>query len=753
MKKDSGFYALVLVVLLLLLWSYSNHFHNPFQFDDDHTIVSNNYIRDIKNIPLFFKDARTTSSLPASQAYRPGLTTLNAIDYRIAGKSDPDPFYFHVSIFISYVVLAVLLFSFFLNIFKKSLTSEWNKYIALFASAFFCLHAANAETINYIIARSDSFSTLMVVMALVIFISKPTWRSKYIYLIPVIIGLFVKEPVVMFGPLLFIYIVLFEQDLSLLQIVKAEYRQQFRKAFLIVLPSLLLAIVYFYFSKKMTPPTWSSGGGEWYYYLITQPFVIVHYINNFLLPFSLSADTDWELVRNAFDDRVLVGVLIIAGLISSAILFSKNKATRPITFGLLWFFIALVPTSSIFPLAEVLNDHRPFLGYIGLAMALVWSAALIGNRYLTNFNSSAPIRGLILSSAIIILCVHAYGTHRRNKVWSSGESLWYDVSVKSPKNARGLMNYGNSQMAKGNYAVAQDYYERALKLWPAYSYLYINMGVLKGAMGNQQEAEQNFSKALSLNSTIPEAYYHYANYLKTQGKIKEAKEIILKGLTISPSHIANKRLYDELVGLEASGGDRSTAMEQKVKSDPSPENYLNLSLVYYNQREYEKCIEASQTALKLRPAFAEAYNNICSAYNLLGKYEEAIKAAKEALRINPGFELAKNNLNDAQQRKSKEDEMLLIVKQKSTAENYINLSLFYYNNGNFIKCVEAAKEAVKIKPGLDVAYNNICSAYNSLRLWDKAIEAGEKGLTINPDNQLLKNNLAVSKQGKQTQAN
>jgi hypothetical protein len=32
--------------------------------------------------------------------------------------------------------------------------------------------------------------------------------------------------------------------------------------------------------------------------------------------------------------------------------------------------------------------------------------------------------------------------------------------------------------------------------------------------------------------------------------------------------------------------------------------------------------------------------------------------------------------------------------------------------------------------------------------WDKAIAAGEAGLKIDPNNQLLKNNLAVSKKGK-----
>jgi Tfp pilus assembly protein PilF len=77
----------------------------------------------------------------------------------------------------------------------------------------------------------------------------------------------------------------------------------------------------------------------------------------------------------------------------------------------------------------------------------------------------------------------------------------------------------------------------------------------------------------------------------------------------------------------------------------TPENYLNLSLRYYQTRQYEKCIEAAQDALKLRPDYAPAYNNICSAYNEMKMWDKGIDACQQALKIDPGFQLAKNNLN------------------------------------------------------------------------------------------------------------
>src|SRR5580700_4172344 len=82
------FYALWVLMLGMVCCAYWNHFNNPFHFDDNHTIVTNEAVRHIDSIPHFFKDATTFSSLPANQAWRPGITTIDAIDCWIGGKGE-----------------------------------------------------------------------------------------------------------------------------------------------------------------------------------------------------------------------------------------------------------------------------------------------------------------------------------------------------------------------------------------------------------------------------------------------------------------------------------------------------------------------------------------------------------------------------------------------------------------------------------------------------------------------------------------
>src|SRR5437899_7451665 len=94
------------LLLVAIFAAYANHFHNNFHFDDAHTIVNNASIRELRNVPLFFRDAATFSSLPSNQSYRPLVSTLLAVDYRLGALH---PFWFHLSIFVLVLALTLLM--------------------------------------------------------------------------------------------------------------------------------------------------------------------------------------------------------------------------------------------------------------------------------------------------------------------------------------------------------------------------------------------------------------------------------------------------------------------------------------------------------------------------------------------------------------------------------------------------------------------------------------------------------------------
>src|SRR6266568_347533 len=82
-------------LLLAVFAAYANHFQNGFHFDDTHTITGNVFLQDLRNVPRFFTDATTSSTMPDHAMFRPLVTTSLAIDYRLG--NDYRPFYFHLS--------------------------------------------------------------------------------------------------------------------------------------------------------------------------------------------------------------------------------------------------------------------------------------------------------------------------------------------------------------------------------------------------------------------------------------------------------------------------------------------------------------------------------------------------------------------------------------------------------------------------------------------------------------------------------
>ncbi|MBI3502481.1 MAG: tetratricopeptide repeat protein [Bacteroidetes bacterium] len=680
------FSALALAVTLV----YSNHFHNAFHFDDMHTIVNNSYVQDIKNIPLFFKDGRTFSSLPSNQSYRPMVTTTLAIDYWLGGGLNP--FYFHVSQFVFFLAQGLLLFFLFYKIFSIAFPHAWNFFVALLAAAWYLLHPANAETINYIIARGDSLSTFFVVLAFVMYMYSERSRKYFLYLIPVALGVLTKLPAVMFAPLLFIYIAMFEKKISFTNFRKKENLNSFFSAVKLSLPAFIFCGACYLFQQVKQPPTWVGAFTSRHLYLISQPYIILHYFKTFFLPFWLSADTDWQVFDSVWNFKVIIGFLFVAILFFFGLLCSRYEKLRPVSFGIFWFFLALLPSSSIFPLSEVMNDHRIFFPYIGLALSVCWLVFLFLQGIKKEFSSEKKLISISFIFSLLLLSAYAYGTRQRNKVWETDESLWYDVSVKSPNNGRGLMNYGLVLMGRGDYKGAEKYFTDALKLWPYYAYLHVNMGILKDAMGNPQEAEPYFKNAISYRGDAPDCYYYYARFLNDHKRTDEAIALLEKSLKISHGY-TNSR-------------------------------YMLLT-IYFNRGEFDKVNKMANELLSILPNDEQAKYFLNAAK---GKNSVANKNQKSSLEI--ALENATNN---------------------PTPENYIQLSLEYYNAGKYEECISACEKALKLKPDYDLAYNNICSAYNILGNWDKAIEAGEKAVHLNPTNQLAKNNLRFAIQSKQLQ--
>lgn len=637
-------------ILLVVGITYRNHFGNTFHFDDGHTIVRNPWIRDIHNIPRFFRDSRTFSILPPNRSYRPLLTTSLAIDYWLGNSLAP--FWFHASTLAWFGVQLSMLVFLFRRALATNLPQRVADYAALWAAALYGVHPVAAETINYIIQRGDLYATLGVTAALLLYASGKG-RTGW-YLLPAVAGMLSKPPALIFPVLLLFW---------MLQVENLPVRQALRRVVPAVLVAGIVAVFVAAMTKRSSVPSAMMPAGA---YIGAQPAVLLHYLSQFFLPVRLSGDTDRIPFVSPFEAEAMAGILFLAVLLVGIVILNRQPRYRLIAFGLTWFLIASLPTS-LFPLADLDNDHRMFFPFVGLALAAGSALALIPFSRIKQV-TLRTVLPIVLSAAIFTGM--AWGTYQRNKIWHSEESFWRDVTQKSPRNGKGWVAYGMSLLNNEDYAGALTAVERGAALKPNYYTAEMALGMIWGHMGNNEEAERRFQRAIELAPQLPEIRIAYASWLLEQNRQQEALASVSITLITNPDAISARGLLMEVLdkmgdtdGLREAAletlalfpGDRTAtealelANEQMKQAGnkgkaPTADGLVNQAMRFALQGQWAPCIAAARSAIAISPGFAMAWNNLATCQNGFRRFPEALQSAQEALRLAPDLELAKKNI-------------------------------------------------------------------------------------------------------------
>src|ERR1700684_622000 len=144
-------YLPLIVLCVAVCLVYLHFFGNSFHFDDFHTVTDNPAVRSLGNLPRIFTDTTAFSVLPANQTYRPVVTASLALDYALARGYNP--FWFHFSTLVWFLLLLWMLFLFAACVFESVEPSDASLWLAWGVAAWFGLHPAMAETVNYVIQR------------------------------------------------------------------------------------------------------------------------------------------------------------------------------------------------------------------------------------------------------------------------------------------------------------------------------------------------------------------------------------------------------------------------------------------------------------------------------------------------------------------------------------------------------------------------------------------------------------------------
>jgi len=573
------------LIILLTLGVYANSLKNDFLYDDHYLILKNDFIKNWKNLPKIFTEQYFVLAQKAS--YRPVHTLSLFIDYSLWKLNVSGWRLTNILLHILNAILIYFLISF---TFSHSLTSSLpHSLTALITTLLFALHPVQSENINCVSFREDPFSFFFFLLSFLLYLKatqSPNYQITELLNHPVtqspshpilyfascisfILALFSKEMVLSLPLILLLYDFCFSEPNSLFRYYKRY------------LPYFIIAILYFLITYFLLRP--SSGvimGIDFsqekrflfdrthLLSFLALPRIIIYYLKLLFFPVKLLADYANYLEQPSFFQPkialsfVFLMIILIAGI-------KTYKHSKKIFFCIFYFFITLLPVSSIIPFGGLMAERYLYFPSLGFCMLFAITVTKI-------YNSYPSLRTGVILFSIFSLSLYSVRTIIRNRDWKDEITLWSAMIRDFPGAQRArltlktlLTERGISYVEKRQYKEAIDDFKRVLEIAPNEAEGWANLGTVYYEKGEYEQAINSYKTALKINSGFD--------------------PIIYKG--IGKAYMA-KGQYEQAIN----------AFTEVIRFHPDePETLFLLGLVYLRQNLYKKAEEVFRRALEVDP--------------------------------------------------------------------------------------------------------------------------------------------------------
>lgn len=576
-KNRANIWINLVLIFVVCLAAYANSFGNEFVYDDQHIIVRNPYIKDLRNAgSLFFKEY-----FPKQQSfnyYRPLTSILNAVDYAVWKLN---PFGYHLTNFLLHFISACLVYMLLFYLFGSSLLS------LLFSLVFAC-HPSATEAITYMPSRSDPLVFIFLIVSFLFFDMRQKGRAGqkyYIYsLAAYALACLSKETAVIFPAFLLAYTLIKDRAKTKTTLPYfAAAAAYLLVRYLVLSASGALFLEYAPGSAHIGLAT----------RLISAPVVILRYVRAFFIPSTFVMEQPSILYNNILNPAALFSW---AALIITAAAAIKFRRAAWVT-GLAWFLAFIFPVSGILSINNFFYNHWLYIPSLGILIML--AAIPIKFRRLT----------FVWAALMIAVCLPL--TIKQNRHYKNEVTLYGEILNKFPKADRVRYNLGVTYLEKGRADEAIQEFKEAIQANPNYPEAYVNLGYVYKEKGRMADAEEALAKAISTAPDKSLGYYYMANLYNDTGRPKEAIDYYKKaaGLKHNPAEI-----YFDLARAFDKIGDTEETIKAYLKAielDPANiDAYLNLGAVYAQNADYSQARIIWEKGLKVDPAEPSIKRNL-----------------------------------------------------------------------------------------------------------------------------------------------
>lgn len=252
--------------------------------------------------------------------------------------------------------------------------------------------------------------------------------------------------------------------------------------------------------------------------------------------------------------------------------------------------------------------------------------------------------------------------HLSHEEFNEANKAFAEALTLSPRHAGALWGQAVSLHKLGEYEEAQHVLNRALFLHPNNELLLIEQGELYLRRGNHDKALEVFTRLPPGVAESEAALKGKAESLRFLDRYDEASQVISQALQSFPQSrilmteqaflLARQDRFDESIEAFLKGNDESALIEQlryvkkgaywealvaaATRRLPKSIPLLNIRGGFFiREQQFDKALEAFQSALAIDSSNAEAHLGRVEALRKLSRFEEAVKAVNEALTKYP----------------------------------------------------------------------------------------------------------------------
>lgn len=499
-------------------------------------------------------------------------------------------------------------------------------FVALISATIFALHPLNINAVAYIIQRMASLAALFVLLSLISYILANRAYRLYLKIllysltvIFVILGILSKENAVMALPLLLLYDYVFLSGYNkkvflwkVIIIVSVGVVALFIAGLFIPIHKVALDIVRISvdFDKPLLYRGWMATDVYWspIEHFLTEFRVVCRYLFIFMLPLPGFLVFDWwgyPVSKGLFEPvTTFFSVLFLLAALTFSIL--KIKRFPFLSFGILWYFIAISLESFFAIGSDLYFEHRNYLPLAGLVFGLTAQVVPVLEKRI-RWRYGIWIVFIALSLTLGFL------TFQRNFIWKDPVTFWNDTVQKIPYNLRGLLALGNSYRSMADFQNAKRVFQNSIKIAMERKSPYFTVESLY----NLGFTYLLFEKKADAGSVIDSFEMISPNSYKIK---------ILKGFYSYLNQDLENALKNYMAVLNGSG---NVSIYDRVTI------YTLLGDTYRDMGLTDKALDTYRDALRINHSFPAAYHGIAKVQMMKKDFTSALDYLSKVIEIDP----------------------------------------------------------------------------------------------------------------------